>query len=248
MIYYGMSPILIIAAIVPAIVLLKQVYKADKLEHEPTNLLVSLVFLGIISTSIAILLEQIGTSLISPLESVSVIQYNFVLYFVVVACSEEFSKYVLLKKKTWNHPAFNCSFDGVVYAVFVSLGFALWENLSYVAMYGMSTALVRAVTAIPGHASFGVFMGLFYGLSKKYASNGMPKKAKTYRAFALIIPILLHGSYDFLASMGSGLFELIFVGFIGILFLFSYITVKKMSKDDNFFKREDTYFVPFYWQ
>lgn len=239
---------MIIAAVVPAIILLKQVYKADKLEHEPNNLLIGLVLLGIISTSIAIILEQVGTSIIAPLENSSKLTYNFILYFVVVGCSEEFSKYILLKKKTWNHPAFNCSFDGVVYAVFVSLGFALWENLSYVAMYGMSTALVRAVTAIPGHASFGVFMGLFYGLSKKYASNGMPKKAKTYRSFALIMPILLHGSYDFLASMDNEFFGLIFVAFILILFIFSYATVKKMSKDDDFFKREDTYFVPFYWQ
>lgn len=248
MIYYGMSPMLIIAAIVPAIILLKQVYKADKLEHEPTNLLVGLVFLGIISTSIAIILEQIGESVISPLQSTSKLAYDLILYFVVVGCSEEFSKYILLKKKTWNHPAFNCSFDGVVYAVFVSLGFALWENLSYVAMYGLNTALVRAVTAIPGHASFGVFMGLFYGLSKKYASNGMPKKAKTYRMFALIIPTLLHGAYDFIASMENNYFGLIFVGFILVLFIFSFATVKRMSKDDEFFKREDTYFIPFYWQ
>ena len=50
---------------------------------------------------------------------------------------------------------------GKVYAVFVSLGFALWENISYVLHFGFQTAIVRSLTAIPGHACFGVFMGAF---------------------------------------------------------------------------------------
>ena len=248
MIYYGMDPVLIAAAIIPAIVLLVQVNKADKLEHEPSNLLASLVFLGIISTSIAMLLEQIGQAIISPVQNGNSILYGILMYYIVVGCSEEGAKYILLKRKTWNHPAFNCSFDGVVYSVFVSLGFALWENIGYVGMYGFEVALTRAITAIPGHASFGVFMGVFYGLAKKYEANGMPKRSKSFRNMAYIIPVLLHGSYDFLATLDFALSNMIFIAFIGVLFLFAFITVKKMSKDDEFFKTEDTYFIPFHWQ
>ena len=90
--------------------------------------------------------------------------YQIILYFVIVAIAEESSKYFFLKKRTWNNPEFNCQYDGVVYAVFVSLGFALWENINYVLSYGFSTAIVRAITAIPGHACFGVFMGVFLSL------------------------------------------------------------------------------------
>lgn len=92
--------------------------------------------------------------------------------FVIVAIAEESSKYFFLKKRTWNNPEFNCQYDGVVYAVFVSLGFALWENINYVLSYGFSTAIVRAITAIPGHACFGVFMGVFYGLARKQYNRG----------------------------------------------------------------------------
>ena len=70
--------------------------------------------------------------------------YNAIMYFGIVAFSEEGAKYFLLRRRTWHSAAFNCQFDGVVYAVFVALGFALWENISYVLMYGLSTALVRA--------------------------------------------------------------------------------------------------------
>ena len=110
------------------------------------------------------------------------------MYFGVVAFSEEGAKYFLLKRRTWNSAAFNCQFDGVVYAVFVSLGFALWENISYVLMYGLSTALVRAVTAVPGHACFGVFMGVWYGLAKRLHGRertARPSSAGCWPCFCL---------------------------------------------------------------
>ena len=151
----------------PAVFLLVKVYRADRLEREPPMLLVSLVLYGILATGLALLTERLGTFLLDIFVRQDTVLYNVLLYFVVVAFSEEGFKYLLLKRRTWNSPAFNCQFDGVVYATFVSLGFALWENIGYVIRYGFSTAVVRAVTAIPGHACFGVFMGAWYGLAKR---------------------------------------------------------------------------------
>ena len=51
------------------------------------------------------------------------------MYFGIVAIAEESSKYIFLRHRTWNNPEFNCTYDGVIYAVFTSLGFALWENI-----------------------------------------------------------------------------------------------------------------------
>ena len=159
MIFFYTNPILIAAAVIPAIFLLVHVYRADKLETEPAPLLISLVLYGIAATFIALLLERFGSWLLGRYFPENSTPYNVLMYFGVVAFSEEGAKYFLLKRRTWRSAAFNCQFDGVVYAVFVALGFALWENISYVLMYGLSTALVRAVTAVPGHACFGVFMG-----------------------------------------------------------------------------------------
>ena len=167
MIFFYTNPILIAAAVIPAVFLLVHVYRADKLEKEPAPLLISLVLYGIAATFIALLLERFGGWLLGRYFPENSTPYNVLMYFGVVAFSEEGAKYFLLKRRTWNSAAFNCQFDGVVYAVFVSLGFALWENISYVLMYGLSTALVRAVTAVPGHACFGVFMGVWYGLAKR---------------------------------------------------------------------------------
>ena len=165
MILFGINPILMVAAIVPAIVLLYQVYKHDRLEKESNGLIVRLVVMGIISTLIAAALETVGSMVLGMFFQRATTLYYLILTFVVVGVSEELSKYVLLKKVTWNNPEFNCKFDGVIYAVAVGLGFALWENIKYVAAYGIATALVRAVTAVPGHACFGVFMGVFYAMA-----------------------------------------------------------------------------------
>ena len=148
MFLFYVNPILIAAAVIPAIVLLRFVYKEDRLDKESPGLLLSLVIFGILSTFAAIVTEQIGEAILGILLPQSSTAYNVLLYFVVVALSEEGFKYLLLKKRTWYSSEFNCQFDGVVYAVFVALGFALWENISYVLMYGLGTAAVRAVTAV----------------------------------------------------------------------------------------------------
>lgn len=230
---YTMNPVLIAAAVIPAIILLVRIYRADRLEKEPTRLLVSLVIMGIISTTIAMALEQLGSGLLGQVFYENTLPYNAIMYFGIVAYAEEGSKYFLLKKRTWKHPSFNCQFDGVVYAVFVSLGFALWENIGYVAMYGLSTALLRAVTAVPGHACFGVFMGVWYGAAKKYDYLGDPVRSKRFRRRAVTLSATLHGTYDFVATLG-GLYGLIFFVFIIILFIVTLKAVKNAAAHDEF--------------
>ena len=171
------------------------------MEKESGYLLRQLVIAGILSTIIALIEEKIGEWILSCFVPENTLLYQIILYFVIVAIAEESSKYFFLKKRTWNNPEFNCQYDGVVYAVFVSLGFALWENINYVLSYGFSTAIVRAITAIPGHACFGVFMGVFYGLARKQHNRGKMFSSKIFRIFSIVLPVLLHGSYDFIASM-----------------------------------------------
>ena len=229
-----MNPILIAAAVIPAVFLLLRIYRADRLDKEPTQLLAGLVLMGIISTSLAMLTERLGTFVIGLALFEGSFLYDVLLYFLVVGLSEEGFKYLLLRVRTWNNPHFNCQFDAVVYATFVSLGFALWENISYVASYGLGTALVRAVTAVPGHACFGVFMGAFYGVAKKYDNAGQKDSAKTYRTLAVVVPVLLHGTYDFIAASQSVHSAWAFAVFVGIMFYVACRLVKKMAATDRY--------------
>lgn len=235
--FFYLNPILIAAAVIPAVVLLVKVYKVDHLDKESPRLLWNLVVRGVIATVFAMLTEWIGEFVLSSFVQEGTVLYNFLLYFIVVAVSEEGFKYLLMKQRTWKDPEFNFQFDGVVYAVFVSLGFALWENISYVLMYGFGTALIRAVTAVPGHACFGVFMGAWYGLAKKFESYGMPSQSKTCRVVALLSSIVLHGCYDFTASIENQNYAWVFVAFVVVMFLVAFRLVKKLSQNDRYVGR-----------
>ncbi len=230
---YYLERILLPAAVIPAVVLLVKIYKADKREKEPPELLASLVIYGVLATALAIFAERLGGWLLPRLMQPNTLAYQAVEYFVVVGLSEEAAKYLLLKRRTWNSPAFNYTFDGVVYAAFVSLGFALWENISYVMMYGLETALVRAVTAVPGHACFGVLMGALYGAAKKYEGLCQEGRMKACRFLAVACPALIHGGYDFLASLG-GNYEALFFAYIAVLFLGAFLLVRRLSREDEF--------------
>ncbi len=231
---YGGHIILIAAAIIPAFFLLRFIYRHDRLEPESFPMIGRLVLMGIVSTFIALMCERLGIMILGLFFSEANILYNLLLYFFVVGLSEEASKYVVLKKVTWDSPEFNCKFDGVVFAVTVALGFALWENISYVLMYGLSTALIRAVTAVPGHACFGVFMGVWYGLAKRCALRGDEETSKKCRRFCIIMPMVIHGCYDFIATMTNAYATIIFVIFVAAMFIICYTVVKKLSTNDEY--------------
>lgn len=239
MFYYFISPfltynyILVLSAIVPAIVLLIWVYKSDKLEKESGSFLWRLVVSGILSTLIALVLERVFSWLLDATVSQDSVWYNIILYFIIVAFSEEGAKYFMLWRRTWKSPEFNCLYDGVVYAVFVALGFALWENVSYVLSYGFATALVRAFTAVPGHACFGVFMGVFYAFARMEMNRNKRGLANLFRVLCVVIPALIHGSYDYIATMQTENSTWIFLAFIVVLFVISFVLVGKMSKRDR---------------
>lgn len=238
MFYFLIAPllsynfILIAAAVIPALFLIVKIYRLDVLEQESPQILSRLVIAGIVSSLIALVLERLFYVVLDAFITPGSRLYDIVLYFVVVACVEEGSKYFMLKKTSWYSPEFNCQYDGVVYATAVSLGFALWENISYVTHYGLSNALVRAFTAIPGHASFGVFMGIFYSLAKRAELDGRNDAASTYKFMALAVPIIMHGCYDYIASTSSDIY--VFLIFVIAMFIVAYKSVIKVSRNDQY--------------
>ncbi len=98
---YTINPIIIAAAVIPAIILLVKVEKCDRLEKESPSLLISLVLFGIASTAVAALLERVGMALLGRLFPEENLLYDILLFFGVVAFAEEGAKYVLLKSRTW---------------------------------------------------------------------------------------------------------------------------------------------------
>ena len=227
-------------ALIPVIGLLIFIYVRDKREKEPMGLLIGLFFAGVGTAIPAIILEAIGELILEaaiPYESAI---KAVLLAMIVVGPAEEMGKYTVLRLITWKNKHFDYSYDAIVYAVFTSLGFAAIENIGYVFSGGLSVALTRMFTAIPGHTSFAVFMGFFYSKAKYASVTGNKSDYKKYNALSMIMPIIVHGLYDAIVMGGLaaeedlvlGLAFLLWVVYVIALFVVSFIMVIKASKND----------------
>lgn len=225
--------IYVIAAILPSLLLLRYIYKEDKIEPEPGYLLRALFFLGLAAVIASIVLEWIGTNLLPLFVSTSFAYYKAVYAFAVVAVVEEGTKFFFLKRRTWRDPAFNYRFDGVVYAVFIGLGFAAFENIEYVFNYGLTVVLTRALFAIPGHMGFAVFMGTFYGRAKLFYDRGMHGRCRANLIAAYVSAVFLHGFYDACAMIGTSASTTVFIGFVIVMYIVVITLIRKESKTDS---------------
>ncbi len=226
--------ILAIAALAPPIYLMVYIYKKDKVDKEPPDLVVKTFIYGMISTFPAIILELFLGGVILALFPEGSMNYYVVDSFIGVAIVEEIVKMAAVRLSVWNCRDFNYTFDGVVYAAAAALGFAALENVSYVFMSGLGTALVRAVTSIPGHFTFGVFMGMYLGLAKLAESRGDVEGRRTNMAKALLIPTLLHGFYDCMLFISTGWSMLLFLAFLIILDSFAVRMIRRLEENDEF--------------
>ena len=222
----------VLAAVVPAVILLRYIYRHDTIEREPPRLLALLLLMGVAAALCSIVLETVAQTILNLLVDPHSPVYTILLAFVVVAAVEEGTKFWLLKRRTWNHPAFNYRFDGIVYSVFVSLGFAAYENIQYVLNYGLSVALPRAFLAVPGHMSFAVCMGIFYGRAKLCENWGDYDGAQKNLRIGYLSAVFLHGFYDACAMMGTTRASLLFVVFVALMFFWVYRQVKRESATD----------------
>ena len=222
-------------AILPAIFFMIYIYRNDDKEKEPPLLLLKCIIGGLLSVPIAIILEMIAEAvviyLLENVVSASRVNYG-VLTAIFVGLIEEGAKFFFLYIFTWKDKAFNYRFDGIVYAVFVSLGFAALENVFYVFNYGTGVALQRALLTIPGHMSFAVYMGLYYGHAKvSEAVNNPDAKALNLKA-AYAFAVLLHTIFDATLMVESDIGLIIFFIFVIILDIVVYRTIRFESKND----------------
>jgi protease PrsW len=205
---------LLLLAIAPAMIIILYIYFKDKFEKEPIGFLVKNFLMGAIVSVIITLLLSIIANQFFPLTNETSIFQQFIKAFFVVGFVEEFSKYIIVKFYAQKNEEFNEPFDGIVYAVMVSMGFAALENVMYVFQYGVSTGIIRAFTAVPAHATFGILMGYFMGLAK------FSKNKQLLNITGLLVATFFHGAYDFflfinfIPGIAIGAFVSLIVGII----------------------------------
>ena len=220
---------LLFISIAPVIVISFYVYIRDKYDREPVWILLTTLAAGaFISIPIILLEESIQRMGAGIVGSGQIAQAAFKA-FAVAAFSEELLKMMALFIVIWNNRSFNEKFDGIVYAVFISLGFACVENVMYVFNHGYDVGVARAFSAVPAHAFFGVAMGYYFGLARFYTGNRFK-----YLFFAFALPFILHGLYDFILMTESALYLYFFVPFSILLFYLGMKMMRSLSEQSVF--------------
>jgi len=193
----------------------------DIYHKEPLGMLIRALVAGAIITIPIIGIELWLSAYVSFFTGLQAAAYNA---FVVAAVTEELFKFLALYILVWRSKAFDEQFDGIVYAVFISLGFAMVENIMYVFRFGDQTAYARAFTAVPAHALFGITMGYYFSLSKFFT-----KRRSINFISALAMPILLHGVYDFILMSRHPLYFVVFLPFLFYLWRSGFKKMKLLS-------------------
>ena len=189
---------LLITIGVPLFIVFAVIY-SDRF-REPTDLVIKTFVAGIIMCFPA-----------AELNNLIIPSYE---YAYRAGLTEEILKFLVLYFYIMPKSAFNEPMDAIVYGVVVSLGFATFENISYVYLGGFETdsfslAIMRAVSAIPMHATCGIIMGYFFGL---YAFTN----SKNFLIKSLIFPIAIHATYNFLT-----LYDFFFLYFLVIVMIYA---------------------------
>ncbi len=184
-----MALVLLALALAPGLAIVLFIYWKDTHEKEPVGLLMRSFLFGVLSVFVTLAISLL-LGLFFEIDEQSLSE-QAVHAFLIVALVEEFSKFIFVRGVLYRNPNFNEPFDGIVYAVMVSMGFATFENVLYVYSGGLATALMRMFTAVPAHASFAVLMGYYLGKAK------FEHRGNAFAWYALGAATLFHGAYDY---------------------------------------------------
>lgn len=235
--------ILFLTSALPVFLIGLFIYKKDR-EKEPVRLLIKLFIGGISSCFLVLMISPIIDAII-PILGADSSKLNLlelaINIFIGVALIEEGCKWLMVYLISYKDSSFDHLYDAILYGVFVALGFAFFENLMYVYQGGISTGILRAILAVPGHACDGMIMGYYLGLAKMADLNGQRKQMHKNIVLSILMPTIVHGIYDYCLTYGNVLFLLIFLVFIVLLYIYSLKKVKEVSSITTKMKYKDNF-------
>ena len=149
--------------------------------------------------------------------------------FIVNATVEEMMKFLTGRKFIKKDLARVSRLDVITYMAIAAMAFGLFEDILYMFQTNIGQILVRGF--LMGHVGYGMIMGRLYG-------KGMKENRTVYKVLALLVPIFLHGLYNF--SLGEGLpdvFAFIVVTetlLVTAYLIYSIFFIRKKKNDPEF--------------
>ena len=201
-------------------------------------MLVKAFLYGVLSIFLSLCLSiPFGILGLYPNENITVfdaIRQSFIAAAIPEESAKLFMLWLLLRKNSF----FDEKIDGIVYASFVSLGFAAVENIMYLSSSEnfVTTSITRALFSVPGHFSFGILMGYFYSMARFYTNNKLQNLI-----LSLATPVIAHGLFNTIlrtVSVSTSvsvqlLLLVVFISFCYALWKFANKRIKEMIDSNN---------------
>jgi len=184
-----MNFLLLLLAVLPGVLICFFIYRMDKYEKEPPMHLFLCFCTGMLIPLPVIQLEE--WIQYNGLDDPNHLGLAILSSYLIIGLSEESVKFLATFLYPFQKTFFNEPFDGIIYAVTIAMGFATLENILYAQRFGIETVILRAFTAVPAHAAFGVIMGYYFGKAKFH-----PRRRGRFLLAGLLLPVLLHGTYN----------------------------------------------------
>ncbi|MBM7552443.1 glutamic-type intramembrane protease PrsW [Thalassobacillus pellis] len=195
-------------AIAPALGLMTFIYLKKRIELEPLPMIIRTFLLGAVLVFPLMFMQYV-------FKAEGIIPSPVLQSFILAGLLEEFFKWFIFLFAVYKHREFDHPYDGIIYGVAISLGFATVENILYLLSHGVEYAWGRAIFPVSSHALFGILMGYYVGKAKFNT-----EKTKLCLAFALWIPVALHGLYDMILTTTTNIWMMLMIPFmIGLWFL-----------------------------
>lgn len=227
---------ILLLAFIPILVVALYIYKRDVYKKEPIKELVKAFCGGIASALVVIMINQLIV-----LAGIDITSNVILRAFVSAGLIEECVKFFFLYKLFWNNPCFDERFDGIVYAVFVALGFAFIENILYIyqdVSNAVHIAYARAFFAVPAHTLFAISMGSGLGLAR-FSNHNVTVRITG----GLVSAVVIHGIYDFLLMYAdeleavnetfSAFIVLLFYIFVFFMWVMGFKRMRALSEEDK---------------
>ncbi|MGX9133813.1 glutamic-type intramembrane protease PrsW [Rummeliibacillus sp. JY-2-4R] len=211
--------VLLSVSIAPVLALFSFFYLRNQMATEPRRTLFHTFLYGAILTFPILFLQYV-------LKEEHIFQNILIQDVFFSGVVEEFFKWFILMVAIYHHIEFDDPYDGILYGVSISLGFATVENILYMLSFGVDTAIMRALMPVSSHALFGVVMGYYFGRAK-FSNIDLSMQ---FRIIALFAPIVLHIVYNFILTI-EGSWTYIMLPFMLFLWWFALRKVKRAHQD-----------------
>ena len=248
----------------PAIFLCGFVYYKDRIEKEPIGLLALLFAAGAAVYMPVMAIERLISGVFDKLfasyivfgadgateysSGIAEVLHLFFVSFFAVALVEILIKWCVLYFCTRNNKHFNYLFDGIVYSVFISLGFAACENLRFAWINGWDTLVLHSISSVPMHLFVGIFMGYYFSrwnshkrakeleelMYKRHLIEKEKMSAPWKRlVLSFALPMLICGTSLFAGSIDTAIVRTLFYFAVFSLFGISFISIDRISSADS---------------